>query len=250
MIKAIETRYSGYRFRSRLEARWAVFFDALEIEYQYEPEGFDLGELGWYLPDFWLPEQQIWIEIKGATPTQDERCKVSLLAEGTKKDGWILSGNIGEIDTCNGDLCDLNIGFFDPLYKAWGVVGNLNTYFSDDYLSSWCQAIVDFIRSNQGKMEEPKFEDWIPPEMEIKTIKDIQRVVVMDKQYHHRQYGKLQKYYSCNNLRVRTGWFWDKDESGKMYMDGGWREASLDSDFISQAYRAARSARFEHGETP
>ena len=29
-IKAIETYYKGYRFRSRLEARWAVFFD-LEI---------------------------------------------------------------------------------------------------------------------------------------------------------------------------------------------------------------------------
>ncbi len=30
-IKAIETRYKGYRFRSRLEARWAVFFDALSV---------------------------------------------------------------------------------------------------------------------------------------------------------------------------------------------------------------------------
>jgi hypothetical protein len=29
-IKAIETSYKGYRFRSRLEARWAVFFDALD----------------------------------------------------------------------------------------------------------------------------------------------------------------------------------------------------------------------------
>ena len=28
MIKAIPTEYKGYRFRSRLEARWAVFFDA------------------------------------------------------------------------------------------------------------------------------------------------------------------------------------------------------------------------------
>lgn len=27
-IKAIDTYYKGYRFRSRLEARWAVFFDA------------------------------------------------------------------------------------------------------------------------------------------------------------------------------------------------------------------------------
>lgn len=62
-IKAIETVYKGYRFRSRLEARWAVFFDALGAEWQYEVEGFDLDGT-WYLPDFWLPEQKCWVEIK------------------------------------------------------------------------------------------------------------------------------------------------------------------------------------------
>ena len=42
MVKPIETVYKGYRFRSRLEARWAVFFDALDIEWYYEPEkGFN-----------------------------------------------------------------------------------------------------------------------------------------------------------------------------------------------------------------
>lgn len=71
-IKAIETIYNGYRFRSRLEARWAVFFDAAGIKYEYEPEGYDLGEAGWYLPDFYLPEVRceectktgVFIEIK------------------------------------------------------------------------------------------------------------------------------------------------------------------------------------------
>lgn len=74
-IKAIETVYNGYRFRSRLEARWAVFFDVLGIEYQYEPEGYDLFGT-WYLPDFWLPELSHWVEIKPANVTADdhERC--------------------------------------------------------------------------------------------------------------------------------------------------------------------------------
>lgn len=40
-IKPIETYYNGYRFRSRLEARWAVFFDAAGIKYQYEEQGFE-----------------------------------------------------------------------------------------------------------------------------------------------------------------------------------------------------------------
>jgi len=62
IIKPIETIYNGYRFRSRLEARWAVFFDALELLYSYEPEGFDLNGL-WYLPDFFV-SNELWVEIK------------------------------------------------------------------------------------------------------------------------------------------------------------------------------------------
>lgn len=63
-IKPIETRYAGYKFRSRLEARWAVFMDELGVPYAYEPEGYDLGDAGWYLPDFWLPRQECWVEVK------------------------------------------------------------------------------------------------------------------------------------------------------------------------------------------
>lgn len=64
-MKAIETTWNGYKFRSRLEARWAVFFDKMGIAYEYEKEGFDLGgKAGWYLPDFWLPGLDLWLEIK------------------------------------------------------------------------------------------------------------------------------------------------------------------------------------------
>lgn len=68
VIKAIETRYAGYKFRSRLEARWAVFFDVCGIEWEYEPEGFTVdtprGQIR-YLPDFWLPQAGQWVEVKG-----------------------------------------------------------------------------------------------------------------------------------------------------------------------------------------
>lgn len=63
-IKAIETHYNGYRFRSRLEARWAVFFDAAGIKYEYEPEGFTLQNGLCYLPDFYLPEENVYVEVK------------------------------------------------------------------------------------------------------------------------------------------------------------------------------------------
>jgi hypothetical protein len=75
-ISAIETRYAGCRFRSRLEARWAVFFDAMGIKWEYEQQGyvikakFDhakpwLAKPTPYLPDFWLPDLGFWVEVKG-----------------------------------------------------------------------------------------------------------------------------------------------------------------------------------------
>jgi hypothetical protein len=69
MIKAIETRYANCRFRSRLEARWAVFFDHLGVKWEYEPEGFDTPA-GPYLPDFALlltnktPQRRVFFEVK------------------------------------------------------------------------------------------------------------------------------------------------------------------------------------------
>jgi len=53
-IQAVPSVYGGVEFRSRLEARWAVFFDAIGVEWYYEFEGYKLRS-GWYLPDFYLP---------------------------------------------------------------------------------------------------------------------------------------------------------------------------------------------------
>ena len=91
-IQAIETQYKGYRFRSRLEARWAVFFDALDIPWEYEPEGFELGNGIRYLPDFWLPAQECWVEIKPRGQLYYHR-QSDLLAEQTKQKVLYISGN-------------------------------------------------------------------------------------------------------------------------------------------------------------
>lgn len=77
-IQAIETRYAGHRFRSRLEARWAVFFNALGIKWQYEPQGFRVGhDQRPYLPDFFLTEAQLWVEVKGSEDALDMDLLVS-----------------------------------------------------------------------------------------------------------------------------------------------------------------------------
>lgn len=48
-IKAIPTVYRGRRYRSRLEAKWAAFFDLIHWQFEYEP--YDLGI---WSPDFLL----------------------------------------------------------------------------------------------------------------------------------------------------------------------------------------------------
>ena len=61
-IKAIPTRYAGVQFRSRLEARWAAFFDKIGWSWEYEP--FDLD--GW-TPDFSIKQvdgERVLIEVK------------------------------------------------------------------------------------------------------------------------------------------------------------------------------------------
>ena len=68
-LTAIQTVFKGHLFRSRLEARWAVFFDQFirgGLKWEYEPEGFDLDGI-YYLPDFRVtnPQGQVtWYEVK------------------------------------------------------------------------------------------------------------------------------------------------------------------------------------------
>lgn len=64
MIKAIPTEYSGTRFRSRLEARYAKKFDFYGIVWAYEVEGYEYDGIR-YLPDFYLPAMNILLEVKG-----------------------------------------------------------------------------------------------------------------------------------------------------------------------------------------
>ena len=57
---AIPTMYQGQLFRSRLEARWASFFDSLGWEWEYEPI-----DLKGYIPDFVLRfHKPLLVEVK------------------------------------------------------------------------------------------------------------------------------------------------------------------------------------------
>lgn len=88
-VIAIPTIYRGIKFRSRLEARWATFLDAIGADWQYEPQGYTAGGVS-YLPDFWLPEVAsrgvrggLFLEVKPCAPTEAEQIKARMLALGS-----------------------------------------------------------------------------------------------------------------------------------------------------------------------
>lgn len=97
-IKAIPATYNGIKFRSRTEARWAVFFDALGVRWEYEHEGYQLPS-GWYLPDFWLPEVNggIFVEIKPEREaTREEIRKLFEVVVATRLPAVMFHGSPGD----------------------------------------------------------------------------------------------------------------------------------------------------------
>jgi hypothetical protein len=65
-LKPIATIYKGYKFRSRLEARWAVFFDTASIKFEYDLDGHRLPSASVYLPDFYLTDLGVYVEVQPA----------------------------------------------------------------------------------------------------------------------------------------------------------------------------------------
>jgi hypothetical protein len=95
-IQAIETIYNGIRYRSRNEAKWGVFFSCLGLDFEYEPEGYEItynNKKIRYTPDFLIQKQpkfdtNLYVEIKPSVGgeiiiTKDDAAKI--LAFGRHK---------------------------------------------------------------------------------------------------------------------------------------------------------------------
>lgn len=122
-LQAIETIWAGYRFRSRLEARWAVFFNAIGLDYQYENEGFhvegyDGEEDIYYLPDFYFPKQQVYAEVKGSK---------ELLQKDAIKIGTCIDFNATPIS--KGLIILGEIPFYEQI--SWGNIPMFSYLFCD-----------------------------------------------------------------------------------------------------------------------
>lgn len=109
-IKPIETIYKNYRFRSKLEAHWAVCFELMGLNWAYEYNGYNLGDLGWYLPDFVLTSpygQKYVYEVKPREYKGNEKNLHALINSNIGfSGGYILRGDPVNviIDDSNGEL--------------------------------------------------------------------------------------------------------------------------------------------------
>lgn len=178
-IRAIETTYRGHRFRSRLEARWAVFFDALTIPWEYEPQGYVIDGRP-YLPDFRIAARW-WVEVKGDETQLD---KPFLQRAGEELAGGLI--------------------VLGPIPDPPAVDG--------------------------GSVEH----DWYWP-----LLRDVDGPELVDVGFGH----------------------WQKSPEGRMWLSGGGGAFHQDSPWLTpqkgepgytqgaHAYAAARSARFEHGQS-
>jgi len=91
-MRVIKTEYKGIKYRSRTEARWAVFMDNAECPFEYEPEGLDLGDAGCYIPDFYLPMVDKFLEIKPSVMVEGRESPVEELAKQSGKDVILMFG--------------------------------------------------------------------------------------------------------------------------------------------------------------
>lgn len=214
-ISAIETEYAGCRFRSRLEARWAVFFDHLGIPWEYEPQGFDLS---WrlsdhggdttlqYLPDFWLPDLDVWAEVKGSL-TIPEAFRLLNAAAALSSGGGGGCHDAGGNDVVllgpipRPDAHEIRIPWRLHMHKGdlialpWNPQKSERCYWS--YAREWSPVAYDAGR------------DW---------------------------------------ATVTSHCEWPPDEIITRLLQGGRVDRDIRPRGIAAAYKAARSARFEHGE--
>lgn len=216
-VKAITTYYNGYKFRSRLEARWAVFFDAAGIRYEYEPEGLKLPNGLCYLPDFYLPDEKIYVEIK--PPRKDAWKDISKACKfvGNGIDCLLILPNIPDNTAC--------IWFFPVLY--WNPV-------EQSVLARWIPfipvkdigAVLMRNHYDPTKLTDrfiPAF-DWVSQSVSERAVNNLLTPKIDETYKIQKQIGNIQagNYEMCM--------------------------ADEEREFMHSLWDKARQARFEHGE--
>lgn len=136
VIPAIPTKFKGVQYRSRLEARWAAFFDSLCWDFEYEPT-----ETNGYVPDFLIHgPNSFLVEIKPARTWAEYWGPIEKIERGLKDTRWQDSEVL-----ILGEHPVISYDEFRAAPKKWGVgevhgvrpFGLIREYWGDDDGAEW-----------------------------------------------------------------------------------------------------------------
>lgn len=230
-MEAYRNWYKGHHLRSMLERQWLVFFDAVGIEWKYEPESFKLPNGKWYVPDLYLPDYDMWCEIK---PNSEEvleelRKPVALLwSRKSRRDVMILPNLPEPEGTC---VFFYKVLYFDSRHDAVrvrrrGIFANAKRACIPQDEPPTCSYIKDMLPAGEevsirwtGSMEIIRGTSPIPMECYtcqseetcgIKRCGDKQRM--LDSPIHYSEDGKdlLRKAYEQARAVTFEDWMSDK----------------------------------------
>ena len=257
-LKPIETVYQNYKFRSRLEARWAVFFNALDISWTYEPQGFHLPS-GPYLPDFHLTDDDwdCFVEIKPETilktslkrepsPDADKTARLCHeLSLATNRPVLLISGPPGIKDYHETYevyifVPDFVLEQFDTRSSPNGIVfGALGlTYYSPITEDFFCSSARLYGFIHQQYHDHP---EWFREPMPQRG--DVQALIAADKIYYQKRYGKEHWawHYGLCGGNYYFEWLGDTPRLGH-------RHIYSEQNPVADALIAGQQARFEYGQ--
>lgn len=209
-LAAIQTEYAGCRFRSRLEARWAIFFERLGLEWVYEPQGFHIpsveGASRGYLPDFWLPDLEVWVEVKGVLTVEELNALI------------VATSTAGLGPSPSAERCPPNFGY--PWQRRILLLGNV-----PEPQKAWAHFQLGLLAESLVVAQRVFF---------AKTTSGKWRLIWLDEPWLLNQYLTVVE-PTAGILRDLVGGL-----SAPLFTA---------QELVTDAYRAARSARFEYGES-
>jgi hypothetical protein len=149
----IQTKYDGTNFRSRLEAKWAHFFDSVGWEWEYEP--FDLNG---YIPDFVMMgwSEKLIVEVKPAASMAElYKHTKKIEASGWDGDAMIVGAGptFGGHEEGSGIISQRRSG--EPKERTGDTTGLSVWWWGPAIIAdpTWCNARHECAKSNCHKCE-------------------------------------------------------------------------------------------------
>jgi hypothetical protein len=186
---------------------------------------------GWYLPDFYLPEQKYWIEIKGEWPAiKEKRIKEKTKAFYFHLDVWKADDEVDELN----DFHSVYVFLGDipwPYPSKGNAIAAPDIIDTGFYRQRYCwQQCPVCRRLGIGEMGEPFCPECLE---KLRNAVSFEAEVV--------RLGRTTEPEALSEAARKVGI--------AVVNEDVFRSAHR-SHSLREAYSAARSARFEHGESP